>query len=81
MELTMLGDLSLYGWLAGIVGALVAAFALKSRGQYKDKASKAESRTEAVIEKRKTEHEVEKLDDAGVASKFDWLQSVREKRR
>lgn len=50
----MLGDLSLYGWLAGIVGALVAALALKSRGQYKDKASKAESRTEAVIEKRKT---------------------------
>lgn len=74
----MLGDLSLYGWLAGIVGALVAALALKSRGQYKDKASKAESRTEAVIEKRKTEDDVQKMDDDSVIAEFDRL---REKRR
>lgn len=74
----MLGDISLYGWLAGIVGALVAALALKSRGQYKDKASKAESRTEAVIEKRKTEDDVQKMDDDSVIAEFDRL---REKRR
>lgn len=74
----MLGDLSLYGWLAGIVGALVAALALKSRGQYKDKASKAESRTEAVIEKRKTEDDIQKMDDDSVIAEFDRL---REKRR
>lgn len=74
----MLGDLSLYGWLAGIVGALVAALALKSRGQYKDKASEAEARTEAVIEKRKTEDDVQKMDDDSVIAEFDRL---REKRR
>lgn len=74
----MLGDLSLYGWLAGIVGALVAALAFKSRGQYKDKASKAESRTEAVIEKRKTEDGIQKMDDDSVIAEFDRL---REKRR
>lgn len=74
----MLGDLSLYGWLTGIVGALVAALALKSRGQYKDKASKAESRTEAVIEKRETEDDIQKMDDDSVIAEFDRL---REKRR
>lgn len=73
----MLGDLSLYGWLAGIVGALVAALALKSRGQYKDKASKAESRTEAVIEKRKTEDDVQKMDDDSVIAEFDRLRKKR----
>ena len=73
----MLGDLSLYGWLAGIVGALVAALALKSRGQYKDKASKAESRTEAVIEKRKTEDEVQKMDTDSIIAEFDRLHEKR----
>lgn len=73
----MLGDLSLYGWLAGIVGALVAALALKSRGQYKDKAKQSESRTEAVIEKRKTEDDVQKMDDDSVIAEFDRLRKKR----
>ena len=76
-----MGDLSLYGWLAGIAGALVAALAVKSRNQHRDKASKAESRTEAVIDKRKTEHEIEKLDDASIAAEFDWLRVAKDKKR
>ena len=75
-----MGDLSLYGWLAGIVGALVAALAVKSRNQYLDKAKQSESRTEAVIEKRKTEHEIEKLDGAAISSEFDRLRDSKAKR-
>lgn len=76
----MLGDLSLYGWLAGIVGALVAALAVKSRNQYRDKAKQSESRTEAVIEKRTIEHGIEKLDSSGVAAEFDRLRDSKAKR-
>ncbi len=75
-----MGDLSLYGWLAGIVGALVAALAVKSRNQYRDKAKKAESRTGAIIEKRTIEHGIEKLDGAGVAAEFDRLRDSKAKR-
>lgn len=71
-------SLDIAGWLVAAAGAMVAALALKSRGQYKDKASKAESRTEAVIEKRKTEDDVQKMDDDSVIAEFDRL---REKRR
>lgn len=71
-------SLDIAGWLVAAAGALVAAFALKSRGQYKDKASKSESRTEAVIEKRKTEDGIQKMDDDSVIAEFDRL---REKRR
>lgn len=77
----MLGDLSLYGWLAGIVGALAAALAVKSRNQHRYKAKQSESRTEAVIDKRKTEHEIEKLDDAGVAAEFDRLRDSKAQKR
>lgn len=76
----MLGDLSLYGWLAGIVGALVAALAVKSRNQYRDKAKQSESRTGAVIEKRKLDHEIEKMLDDLVAAEFDRLRDSKVKR-
>lgn len=68
------------GWIAAIVGALVAALAVKSRNQYRDKANQSESRTEAVIEKRKIEHGIEKLDGAGVAAEFDRLRDSKAKR-
>lgn len=68
------------GWLAAIVGALVAAIAVKSRNQYRDKAKQSESRTEAVIEKRETEHVLEKWIDSAVAAEFDRLRDAKVKR-
>ena len=67
----------IFGWIAAIVGALVAALAVKSRNQYRDKAKQSESRTEAVIEKRTIEHGIEKLDGAGVAAEFDRLRDSK----
>lgn len=65
------------GWLVGLIGALVAWVAIQSRSRQKDRAVKSEQRVDAIIEKRKTEDEVQKMDTDAISTEFGWLHEKR----
>lgn len=68
---------SIYGWLAGLIGALVAWVAILSRSRQKDRAVKSEQRVDAIIEKRGIENEVQKMDTDSIITEFDRLHEKR----
>lgn len=72
----MLGDLSLYGWLAGIVGALVAALALKSRSAMSDKVKEQERRVDAINNAQEKRDEVDALGSNDLVSRAaEWVRN------
>lgn len=73
----MFNKTGLYGWLVGLIGALVAWVAILSRSRQKDRAVKSEQRVEAIIEKREIENEVQKMDTDSISTEFDRLHEKR----
>lgn len=53
----------LYGWLIGIIGALVALIAVRSRSGVSDKLKDAERRIDAINNARNIRDEIQTLDD------------------
>lgn len=76
----MFNKTGLYGWLVGLIGALVAWVAILSRSRQKDRAVKSEQRVDAIIEKREIENEVQKMDTDSISTEFDWLHEKRRRR-
>lgn len=70
-------SLDIAGWLVGVIGALVAVIAVKSRNTAARKTKETERRVNAINEARNIRENIEKLDDDAVIDEFRRLHKDR----
>lgn len=70
-------SLDIAGWLVGVIGALVAVIAVKSRNTVARKTKETERRVNAINEARNIRENIEKLDDDSVIDEFSKLYNDR----
>ena len=70
-------SLDIAGWLVGVIGALVAVIAVKSRNNVSRKVKETERRVNAINEARNTRENIERLDDDSVIDEFRRLHDNR----
>lgn len=73
-------SLDIAGWLVGVIGALVAVIAVKSRNNVSRKVKETERRVNAINEARNIRENIEKLDDDSVIDEFSKLYNDRRSR-
>lgn len=70
-------SLDIAGWLVGVIGALVAVIAVKSRNNVSRKVKETERRVNAINEARNIREDIERLDDDSVIDEFSKLYNAR----
>ena len=70
-------SLDIAGWLVGVIGALVAVIAVKSRNNVSRKVKETERRVNAINEARNIRENIERLDDDSVIDEFRRLHDDR----
>lgn len=70
-------SLDIAGWLVGVIGALVAVIAVKSRNNVSRKVKETERRVNAINEARNIRENIERLDDDAVIDEFRRLHDDR----